>query len=409
MVKKCITCKEKYASFNYEGEKGDYCKGCSKPGMINVCKTLCIKCKIKKPHYGFADTKGTHCANCKEDGMYNVNSKMCIKCEKVLPTYGFVIKKPTHCAGCKEDGMFNVKNKMCIVCNNHEPYFGNIDGQATHCNGCKEPDMINVRETRSCIVCDKPRPLYGFEKGKATHCGDCKEEHMINVMTKLCEVCDLVQPTYGNIKYKATHCFNCKTDDMINVKAETCLREDCDTFPSNSIYQGYCAWCFANIYPDSPIIKNHKTKEKKVVDFIRSCFPDCDWKFDIIIKGGKSRRRPDIFLDMGDYYIIIEIDENQHKKYDCTCNNRRTMELSFDVNHKPIVFIRFNPDEYIDENNKKIGSCFSINKETGALKINNYPKWNARLDVLKDTVEYWLNNMSDKTVEVIELFYNQNY
>jgi hypothetical protein len=44
----------------------------------------------------------------------------------------------------------------------------------------------------------------------------------------------------------------------------------------------------------------------------------------------------------------IEIDENQHVAYDCSCENKRIMELSQDVGHRPIVFIRFNPDGYKD-------------------------------------------------------------
>ena len=38
------------------------------------------------------------------------------------------------------------------------------------------------------------------------------------------------------------------------------------------------------------------------------------------------------------------------------------MELSQDVGHRPIIFIRFNPDQYFDINNKKIASCWSYSK-----------------------------------------------
>ena len=31
---------------------------------------------------------------------------------------------------------------------------------------------------------------------------------------------------------------------------------------------------------------------------------------------------------------------------DCSCENKRIMEISQDLGHRPIVFIRFNPDEY---------------------------------------------------------------
>ncbi len=63
-----------------------------------------------------------------------------------------------------------------------------------------------------------------------------------------------------------------------------------------------------------------------------------------------------MFLDLGYQVVIVEIDENQNIDYDCSCENKSLMELSLDVNHRPIVFIRFNPDEYT-ENDVKTTSC----------------------------------------------------
>jgi hypothetical protein len=83
------------------------------------------------------------------------------------------------------------------------------------------------------------------------------------------------------------------------------------------------------------------------------------------------------------------------------------MELSQDVEHKPIIFIRFNPDKYINEENKKIPSCFSITKTTGALKVSMPNKWKERLNSLKENIDYWLENETDKTIEIIQLYYDQ--
>jgi len=60
-----------------------------------------------------------------------------------------------------------------------------------------------------------------------------------------------------------------------------------------------------------------------------------------------------MLLDLGYHVIIVEVDENQHKKYDCSCSNKRIMELSQDVNHRPIVFIRINTDEYLSQSGEK--------------------------------------------------------
>ena len=82
------------------------------------------------------------------------------------------------------------------------------------------------------------------------------------------------------------------------------------------------------------------------------------------------------------------------------------MELSQDVHHRPIVFIRFNPDKYIDSDGNTIKSCWRLNKQ-GVMTITKtkVDEWTQRIDTLKNTIQYWTDNMSDKTVEIIELFY----
>ncbi len=72
------------------------------------------------------------------------------------------------------------------------------------------------------------------------------------------------------------------------------------------------------------------------------------------IEGGCSRARPDLFLDMGSHVVIVEVVENKHDEYDCTCENRRLMEFSQDLNHRQVVMIRFNPDGYVDPEQGKI-------------------------------------------------------
>jgi hypothetical protein len=164
------------------------------------------------------------------------------------------------------------------------------------------------------------------------------------------------------------------------------------------------------MFPDKPVSRNYKTKEKTVVDYIKTQFQDIDIATDKKIKDGCSRRRPDIFIDLGYQVIIIEIDENQHNNnYDCSCENKRIMELSQDVDHRPIIFIRFNPDDYKSDD-KTISSCWCINKNgLCSVKKSKEKEWNERLNNLKNTITYWLNpnNMTNKIIEIIQLYYDQ--
>ena len=67
-----------------------------------------------------------------------------------------------------------------------------------------------------------------------------------------------------------------------------------------------------NLFPDKPVIRNYKTKEKEVVDRIKEIFPEFTWVHDKRVEDGCSKRRPDLLLDLGSHIIIIEIDENKY-------------------------------------------------------------------------------------------------
>jgi hypothetical protein len=114
--------------------------------------------------------------------------------------------------------------------------------------------------------------------------------------------------------------------------------------------------CFVNnpANRDKVLTKNYKTKKAEVVSRVKQIFPNFEWVCDKRVIEGCSRRRPDLLVDMGSHIVIVEIDENKHTDYDCSCENRRLMELSQDLHHRPIVFIRFNPDAYINAYGKHI-------------------------------------------------------
>lgn len=92
---------------------------------------------------------------------------------------------------------------------------------------------------------------------------------------------------------------------MIDVKHKKCKSEWCDTRFSNKKYKGYCVYCFMHLFPDEKVARNYKTKEKYVIDFVKHHFGDVSWICDKKVQDGCSRRRPDMFLDLGKYVIII--------------------------------------------------------------------------------------------------------
>jgi len=234
-----------------------------------------------------------------------------------------------------------------------------------------------------------------------------ENEIVIEFMKKKERKCE-----HGIIKYSCIHCSNqvCEhgkwKDYCISCGGnKLCKSSWCETI-GNKKYEGYCLHCFMHLFPDKKVARNYKTKEKDVVDRVKETYPDFDWVHDKKVQDGCSKRRPDLLLDLGSHIIIIEIDEDKHSQYDTSCENKRLMELSQDVHHRPIVFIRFNPDKYVDSEGNTIKSCWRLNK-SGVMTVmkTKEEEWIKRIDKLKETIQFWIVNSSDKTVEIVELFY----
>ena len=256
----------------------------------------------------------------------------------------------------------------------------------------------------------KTIPCYNTEgETKALYCATHKLEAMIDVKNKTCiHLGCKVQRAYNLEGEKiALYCASHKLEGMIDVKSKTCKTYLCYTRVQEK-YDGYCLFCYMNLFPDKPVSRNYKTKEYSVVDFVKTKFPDLPWIADKIISGGCSKRRPDLLLDLGYQNLIVEIDENQHIDYDCSCENKRIMELSQDLGHRPIVFIRFNPDDYIYEG-KTLASCWGTDKNgICVVKKSKKDEWNQRLKALETQINYWINpkNQTNKTIEIVQLFYD---
>ena len=385
------------------------CKPCKKPSR--VCQNE--NCN-KYSSYNFeTETKGIYCAAHALPNMMDVIHLKCIQqnCNK-RPNYNFESKKqPLYCNMHKLDSMIDIENKKCIEPNcNKRPNYNYINETSSlYCKLHSKENMICVT-TKKCI---EPKCIiqssFNFEgELNGIYCKLHSKKNMICVTTKKCieENCKITASfNYINEK-KPLYCSTHKHKNMQDVRHVMCLSGVCGVVVSHKNYQGYCLFCFINLFPDKPVARNYKTKEKVVSDFIKENFKNMDWIIDKKVFDGCSKRRPDLFLDLGYQVIIIEIDENQHESYEEICENKRTMIVSQDLGFRPIIFIRFNPDDYtIDD--KKITSCWGLNGN-GIMTIKKSKKkeWSERLQKLKETVTYWLTNTSDKNIEIVHLYFS---
>ena len=284
----------------------------------------------------------------------------------------------------------------------------NIQGEtkALYCSTHKKEGMINVI-VKTCLKCEK-QPAFNIQgETKALYCSTHKMVGMVNVISKTCLECEK-QPTYNKEgETKTLYCSTHKKEGMVDMRNKSCKSDWCSTRVTNK-YDGYCLFCYMNLFPDKPVSRNYKTKEYAVVEYIKTKFPTLNWIADKTVSGGCSKRRPDLLLDLDYQIVIIEVDENQHTDYNCSCENKRIMELSQDLGHRPIVFIRFNPDDY-EKNGTNITSCWGLDKNgICVVKKSKKDEWIQRLNTLEEHINYWINpeNTTNKTIEIIQLFYD---
>lgn len=428
-------------NFNILGEKkGIYCGIHKLEGMRDVKSN---KCKFKRclirPSYNYINNKkGIYCKTHKLPDMVYVKQNKCLyeECD-ILPSYNYTNEKHgLYCKDHKLDDMVNVVSRTCL----HEgcttrPTF-NILGEKTglYCKIHKLDNMISIKsknqicrhqdcETRAsfksvvnrkkCIhpKCNK-RPGYNFPNEKVPlYCHDHKLNGMVDIVNRSCPLPNCYrQPRYNYMGNKTgMFCSDHKEQGMVDVLTKRCKSEWCDIMAVKKKFKGYCYNCFVHNYPNDVLSRNYKTKELQVQRFIQDNIelPDgLSWIHDKPV--GPSQRRPDNILNIDDmYYIIVEVDENQHNVYNYTCENRRIMEISRDLGHKPLIFIRFNPDDYIDITGKKIKSCWNKNTR-GIYQISksNEKRWDNRLNKLAERIIYWGENGTDKLVEIEQLYYD---
>lgn len=140
--------------------------------------------------------------------------------------------------------------------------------------------------------------------------------------------------------------------------------------------------CFRCMNPNTQIRK----KESMIVGELKKIYPNLTNNKEII--GGSSKYRPDIFISLDNHNIIIEIDENQHSKYENELS--RLEDLSNDLNDdKYQIFIRFNPDKY-DKKNKSI--------------LDDENEFKERMQILLESIEILT---SENETRVVYLFYDK--
>ena len=407
------------AIFNFDNNSyGIKCFTHKEIGMIDIKNPKCIVCKTKRSSFNYEnESKATHCKECSLNGMIDIKNPKCIVCKTKYPSFNYENEsKATHCKECSLDGMIDIKHPKCIICKIKRPTFNyENETKATHCKECSLDDMIDIKNYK-CIVCKTKRSNFNYEnESKPTHCKECSLDSMVNITNSKCEICNVIA-NFGYINQKSKRCSRHKLPLMFKNKKVKCLEKDCNEISEYGIESPI--HCFIHKQEDDLCLlgqiciqcgrenelcnkkqicltycrpteihnvskKFIKQKEALVLSYLdRTIISDSKPTDDRIIDNLCVKRRPDRIYDCGFYFLIIEIDENQHKSYtnDCFYSKdkqeiRRMVQIHEALSNglMQVIFLRFNPDNF---------------RIDGKLKKINMQK---RLDVLHKWVLYCLN------------------
>jgi hypothetical protein len=374
-------------------------------GEYKFVSKLCQQgnCKTRASFNFEGETKAVYCSEHKKENMVNVKSKTCIfeNC-KTRPSYNYANETtPIYCCLHKKK---NMELLNVIYCNfencKTQPTF-NFEGELNgkFCDSHKEEGMINVK-TKTCEYPEcKIIPIFSFEGEKtARFCNNHKKEKMIDIRHKNCEYLGCkIRPNFNfEGENKGKFCNIHKEEKMIDIKHKKCKANFCLGTRANIKYKGYCAPCYQNLFPTDPLTYQirSKTKEIAVRDYINTIFEG--FQHDKPIFTGNcdctNRRRIDHRVLIGNTLLCIETDENQHKDY-----NKKDEEIRYNdlymIHSGKFVFIRFNPDKYINKNNKSVN-----------------PMLYTRLPILKEEIEKQMdrikNEENTELLEIIKLYYD---
>ena len=420
--KKC-RCGKKTPYFNYpEEKKAICCVDCKDPGMVDVKSKKC-RCGQKRPYFNYPEQeKAVCCYDCKDYGMVDVKSIKC-RCGKKRPTFNYPEENAICCADCKDPGMVNVKSKKCR-CGKKQPIFNYPEeGNAICCADCKDPGMVDVKHKK--CSCGKKIPTFNYPEGNAICCAECKDPDMIDVKNKKC-CCGKIA-SYGIPCNFATRCSSHKEEGMIKNPRAKCRKRNCKNIAicgtknpihceehknddDTNLVERACSKCgkidvlideicvnFCSLEEQAlEIKKNQKVKEKRVLKILTSEFGQpTEYNFMIDSScGEKHSEEKEIGYDFETHKIFIEVDERQHKSYCEKGEINRMKNIFMAEGGIPLIFIRYNPDSFVDEKGKK--------------QSLSQPK---KEDLLIKWIKYYKDNVPDNFLSVKYLFYdgkNQN-
>jgi len=224
----------------------------------------------------------------------------------------------------------NNYTKVTIICSEHEKFYqlagGHLSGQ-----GCKK---CAVKFTTDKIKLTQDEFI---ERAKKLH--NDKYDYSLTNYNGMYKLVIIICHKHDKFELIAGYHLNgtgCK---------KCILCPSCELWKTGGELCDYCK-------PKNISKRYQKTKEFKIVNFLREQLPDNEFIHNKSVGSECSNGHlfPDIRFDCDFYQLIIEIDEHEHRGSNYECDKKRMYDIISKVG-MPCIFIRYNPDNKKSDRN----------------------------------------------------------
>jgi hypothetical protein len=413
----------KIPNYNKPGEtKALYCVGHRTGEMVDVKHQTCRSEGCRKiPNYNKpGETKALYCVGHRTGEMVDVKHQTCRSegCQK-RPHYNKPGEKEAfYCAGHKTGEMVDVKLplKTCFhpQCD-HIPLFNLKGKKPLYCQEHAQPGMVNLQESNHCLVCEAV-PLCKFQdhyycsahypdrqaiarldpSSRQETCSQCLQKPLCSVNGSL--YCSEHYPDHSaiqqfNRRFLKKVCSKCEREPLCQLNGSLYCADHYPDRAAITRLNRECKYCdlAETAYVCQECQTRRHRKEWTVVAQLRKEINQKAVHDSNHPVSECSKRRPDLFYECHTHAVIVEIDENQHRDYQPSCECARISEIAASLGGQPITIIRYNPD--------------SIRHDNKSVKVEA----KTRIELLVKTLKRELNSPPTKyQIKLIQLFFDDN-
>ena len=298
-------------------------------GMINLSKSTCCIIDGCTTWPSYASTRSSKAQLCKKHipkngpKYYNVTRRKLCQYEPendepectINASFGPPTSRSSSdrrfCLAHKPDGWISVLKKFCQHIENNvqcdrAATCGHLFSPRTLCFTHKSRNMITKNNPKCQVIANGKRcgnrPLYTkLAKNYPQRCEEHKTDGDKNVIERICKNCDL----------------------------KWFIREGCE----------YCEYC--DVARSTGATRQYQRANEEMLIAAGYKF-----RTDRTVDTACSRKRPDFVIEnllKNNHITVIEIDEEQHRSYNCVCEQNRMIELFQAFGGEKVTFIRFNP------------------------------------------------------------------